>query len=91
MCDNLACSIIEIITQHQTHFIIWAICIKLFFAEKKKKTLTETVKNYHEYLPHYLPMPHPSPRNRFWLQKNEWFEQEIVPVLKDKTHQILSE
>ncbi len=62
-----------------------------FLREKKKKTLTETVKNYHEYLPHFLPMPHPSPRNRFWLQRNHWFEQEIVPVLKEITHQLLCE
>lgn len=65
--------------------------LNYFLQEKKKKTLTTTVKNYHEYLPHFLPMPHPSPRNRFWLQKNEWFEQEIVPVLQEKIHQILSE
>ena len=65
--------------------------LNYFLGDKKKKTLTETVKNYHDYLPHYLPMPHPSPRNRFWLQKNKWFEQEIVPILKVKTHQLLSE
>jgi uracil-DNA glycosylase len=28
-----------------------------------KINLTETVKNYKEYLPNYIPVPHPSPRN----------------------------
>jgi uracil-DNA glycosylase len=48
------------------------------------KTLTETVANYKNYLPDYLPLPHPSPRNRFWLTKNPWFEKEVLPELKSR-------
>ena len=49
-----------------------------------KKTLTETVDNYKDYLPKYFPLPHPSPRNRFWLTKNPWFETEVLPELKNR-------
>ncbi len=54
-----------------------------------KKTLTETVKNYEEYLPKYLPLPHPSPRNNIWLKKNEWFEASVIPVLKKRISDLL--
>lgn len=47
-----------------------------------KKTLTETVKNYKEYLPKFIPLPHPSPRNNIWLKKNPWFEESVVLVLR---------
>ncbi len=47
-----------------------------------KATLTDTVKNYKEYLPKYLPLVHPSPRNRIWQKKNPWFEKEVVPELQ---------
>jgi uracil-DNA glycosylase len=47
-----------------------------------KTTLTDTVKHYKEYLPEYLPLVHPSPRNRIWQKKNEWFEKEVVPQLQ---------
>jgi len=47
-----------------------------------KKNLTETVKGYQEYLPKFLPLPHPSPRNRFWLTKNPWFEKDVIPELQ---------
>tara|TARA_R110002049_G_scaffold207188_1_gene377658 strand:- start:40623 stop:41195 length:573 start_codon:yes stop_codon:yes gene_type:complete len=53
-----------------------------YLGKSAKKTLTETVKNYNEYLPKYLPLPHPSPRNRFWMAKNPWFEVEVLPELR---------
>ena len=55
---------------------------KYYLKKEVKNTLTETVDNYQEYLPKYFPMPHPSPRNRFWLTRNPWFEKEVVPELK---------
>jgi len=53
-----------------------------YLKDKTKGSLTETVKNYNEYLPLYLPLPHPSPRNRFWFTKNSWFEVDILPFLR---------
>ena len=62
---------------------------KYYLKVKAKKTLTETVQNYHEYLPNYFVLPHPSPRNRFWLTKNPWFEKKVLPILKEKVSIIL--
>ncbi len=53
-----------------------------YLKKTAKKTLTETVRNYKEYLPNYFVLPHPSPRNRFWLTKNPWFEESVVPELQ---------
>ena len=63
---------------------------KYYLGREAKQTLTETVKNYNEYLPKYLPLPHPSPRNRFWLTKNPWFEVEVLPMLQSSLNSILS-
>lgn len=62
---------------------------KYYLGKSAKKTLTETVVNYKEYLPKYLPLPHPSPRNRFWLAKNPWFEVEVLPKLQKSINNIL--
>ncbi len=62
---------------------------KYYLAKKTKRTLTETVRAYHEYLPIYFPLPHPSPRNRFWLTKNPWFKDMVVPVLQQKVKKVL--
>lgn len=49
-----------------------------------KSNLTETVRAYHEYLPDFVVLPHPSPRNRFWLIKNPWFEIDVLPILRQR-------
>jgi len=55
-----------------------------------KRTLTETVRNWKEYGPATLPMPHPSPRNNIWLKKNPWFEKEVVIILRKKVEKLLN-
>ncbi|SHI42994.1 uracil-DNA glycosylase family protein [Pseudozobellia thermophila] len=59
------------------------------YLRKKEKNLTETVKAYKHYLPAHFPLPHPSPRNRFWLKKNPWFELEVVPQLRKQVQKAL--
>jgi uracil-DNA glycosylase len=55
---------------------------KYYLEKNSRKNLTETVKNFEEYLPEFMVLPHPSPRNNIWLKKNDWFEKELVGVLQ---------
>lgn len=60
-----------------------------YLGEKAGETLTETVRRHREFLPHFLPLPHPSPRNRIWLRRNAWFEAEVLPDLRRRIARIL--
>lgn len=60
-----------------------------YLKERRYKTLTETVKNYEDFLPEFIPTPHPSPRNIFWLRKNPWFEFEVVPLLSERVQRLI--
>lgn len=62
-----------------------------FLGASAKGNLTETVAAWHEYLPDYLPLPHPSPRNDFWLRRNPWFETDTVPFLQQSVQQLLTQ
>lgn len=62
---------------------------KYYLKDLAKRTLTETVENYQEYLPKHFVLPHPSPRNRFWLGKNPWFEKKVIPKLQKQVSKIL--
>ena len=60
-----------------------------YYLGKRYNTLTETVRHWREFAPKVLPLPHPSPRNRYWLTKNPWFESEELPALRQRVHQVL--
>ncbi len=62
---------------------------KYYLGKTAEKNLTETVRVFENYLPKHFPLPHPSPRNRFWLTKNPWFNTDILPVFKERVKSTL--
>ncbi len=60
-----------------------------YLGDRAQKTLTETVRHYRDYLPEFLPLPHPSPRNQAWLKNNPWFAEEVLPLLRAKVAELL--
>ena len=60
-----------------------------YYLPDNKLNVTDTVKNYQKFLPHFLPLIHPSPRNQVWLKKNPWFEQEVILHLQNLVKQII--
>jgi len=67
---------------------------KYHLGKAAKPSLTETVRNWREYLGEtrldgvegrkYLPLPHPSWRNNAWIKKNAWFSSEVLPRLRQE-------
>lgn len=70
--------------------LIGKYAVDYYLKGKKKRNLTETVAAYKEYLPEYFPIVHPSPLNFRWQRKNPWFEEQVVPELQRRVHDILS-
>ncbi|MEX0960388.1 MAG: uracil-DNA glycosylase family protein [Burkholderiales bacterium] len=60
-----------------------------YLGDRRKRNLTETVRHWRSYLPHFLPLPHPSPRNRIWLKTNPWFEEDVLPFLRNVVRQLI--
>jgi uracil-DNA glycosylase len=58
---------------------------------RMKKTMTETVRCYGEYLPDFLPTPHPSWRTTHWQKKNPWFDDLVVPELRQRVHGLIAQ
>ena len=63
---------------------------KYYLGERRKSSLTDTVRAYRDYLPDFLPLPHPSWRNLMWRRKNPWFEREVLPVLRRRVAAIIA-
>ncbi len=57
--------------------------------KRRRASMTDTVVHWQDYFdaasgPSILPLPHPSWRNSGWLRRNPWFEQNVLPVLRQK-------
>jgi uracil-DNA glycosylase len=52
-----------------------------YYLPQRKRTMTETVRAFRDYLPEFFPLPHPSWRNLLWRRRNPWFEKEVLPEL----------
>jgi uracil-DNA glycosylase len=66
----------------ETIILIGNYAQKYYLNKRCGKNLTETVRNFQEYLPEYLPLVHPSPLNQGWLKRSPWFESDVLPILK---------
>ena len=62
---------------------------RYFLRERRHDSLTATVRAFGDYLPQFLPMVHPSPRNQGWLKRHAWFEKDLLPVLRERVHELL--
>ena len=75
--------ILEKIENAKLTLLIGSYAQAYYLGDKKKRTLTETVQDFENYLPQYFVLPHPSPRNNIWQAKNEWFAELVKPKLKE--------
>ncbi len=61
-----------------------------FLGSARKASSGDTVRAWREYMPRYLPLPHPSPRNVAWFMRNPWFGDEVLPVLRRRVRGMLA-
>lgn len=61
-----------------------------YLRERRKASLGETVRAWRRYLPEFFPLPHPSWRNRRWLEANPWFARQVIPALRRRVKECMS-
>lgn len=81
--------ILDLLPDIQLTILIGNYAQKYYLHQKSSVKLTDTVAHYKKYLPDYLPLVHPSPRNQIWMSKHPWFEAQVVPDLKKIIQQII--
>lgn len=82
-------AVFETLDRIELTLLVGGYAQKWHLGSRAKPTLTETVRAWEEYMPRYLPLPHPSWRNTGWLKKNPWFEDEVLPVLKNQVQRLM--
>lgn len=59
---------------------------------RRGRNVTDTVRAWRGWVvpgtaPQIFPLPHPSWRNTGWIKKNPWFEEELLPVLRQAVNE----
>ena len=52
-------------------------------------SVTRTLLDWRAHAPRVIPLPHPSPRNVAWFKANPWFDDELLPVLRQGVRQFI--
>lgn len=62
-----------------------------YYANSAHRTLTERVENWRSFAPNTFMLPHPSPRNLAWFQRNPWFNRDVIPALQEQISTVLQQ
>lgn len=54
-----------------------------YLSTRGKQTMTAAVRAFAEHGEAIFPLPHPSWRSTGWMQKNPWFEADVLPALRN--------
>lgn len=73
----------------ELNLVVGSYAINQYLAVTPKRSMTDTVRAWRDYLPDYLPLPHPSWRTTAWERKNPWFMEEVVPELRARVRALL--
>ncbi len=66
------------------HAIAWHL-----YPGRRPPPVAQTVAEWRAWWPRMVPMPHPSPRNNRWLRERPWFEQEVIPRVREQVRALL--
>ncbi len=68
--------------------LVGSYAIDYYIGAKTKQRMGETVAAWRDYLPRYLPLPHPSWRTMMFERANPWFEAELLPELRKRVKRL---
>ena len=70
--------------------LVGSYAIHHYLPGSRRRTMTETVARWRDFLPEYFVLPHPSWRTIGWLRGNPWFETEALPDLRTRIGRVLA-
>jgi uracil-DNA glycosylase len=77
------------LSQLELTLLVGGYAQKYYLNGRRRPSMTETVRCWRDYAPRFLPLPHPSWRNIAWMKKNPWFDDDVLPALRERVQALL--
>jgi uracil-DNA glycosylase len=81
--------VLGVLPRIELTLLVGSYAIAYYLAAAKRRSMTETVSAWRDFLPRYLPLPHPSWRSMMFEQRNPWFEAELLPELRRRVSALI--
>lgn len=78
-----------LLTEVKLTLLVGSYAQAYYLGKQQRGSMTETIAAWREYLPEFLPLPHPSWRNIAWLKRHPWFERDVLPMLRKRVRKLL--
>ena len=73
--------VLDVLPEDRLTLLVGTYAQAHYLPQARKLSMTERVRRFREFLPRFLPLPHPAWRSAIWMKQNPWFEAEVLPVL----------
>ena len=83
-------SLLAHLTNIRLTLLVGSYALRRHLPDVQPTSLTAIVQRWQDFAPAVFPLPHPSPRNNRWLNKNPWFTNELLPALRHQTNAIVA-
>jgi uracil-DNA glycosylase len=77
------------LTRIRLTLLVGAYAQRHYLGARAGKTVAKTVELWREYLPAYLPLPHPSWRTQGWERTRPWFAKDLLPELRKRIRALI--
>ena len=75
-------SVLDMLPDDRLTLLVGTYAQAYYLPAARKLSMTERVQAFREFLPQFLPLPHPAWRSTLWMRQNPWFAAEVLPVLR---------
>jgi uracil-DNA glycosylase len=70
--------------------LVGSYAIDYYLPGARRRSMTEAIMRWRDFLPEFFVLPHPSWRSTLWLREHPWFESEVLPELRARAAAVLS-
>ena len=82
--------ILASLTARRLTLLVGSYALARYLPQTRKQGLGEAVRHFAQHDPAFFPLPHPSWRSGIWMQRNPWFEKDVLPALRVAVRTALS-